>query len=925
MTVAFDTNTYRKTVLARLLNEPGLADPYTGDPFLVCAVDPDADDATVRGQLDEVVAFWNKERNHPRYRGLVARLVSRKQDYSKVLLSSGARRAAADRVGGERRAALEEGLSVLDELARRVVADRGGVPRSRVEALRRIATNHGLDNATFESWVARQHVLEDSQGEPWDASVRHQIRRTLDELGAVTDDPQRFASLYTVLGLTDDAPSELVKLAAGELSKLNAGGRRDRRKTLLGEVLATIRTRLLATGGRERYAASLRADAYELILPEVEMLAVVTGEISPDDHQTLVAVLAGKGWGLSVVDAREIIRRVAAATGASVQVSAAAAEIIVCPVCGKPQSALTDECRYCSAELYLSCPGCHTRQPAAASVCPKCRTSFAAAREVLSRLAAAHRELAAGRPVSAMSELDVAATAARQAGSGTPPRALADARGAAQQTILDARSGWQDVAALREEHKLFAARDTARRLVRVAADVPAADDRSAADVLAELETAADEVLAEVTAAREDSPAGAERRLLDVLRRWPDAAAAQDALARLPLAAPTGIRAIVATDAVELHWEPSSSLGDVGYRLTREVTAAGQQSSHGLGSTTSTYFEDAGAPAGMPVRYHVTAISGSRASEPVLSDEVLLTREVEGLAARTVRGGDGRPELHITARAMAGSGVVVAERLGPDGEPVGEPLRADPDGVVRDTGVTGGQAYTYRARMEYQGAGEPVRTEGRLLETTVDQIPVPVSELWFTAQPDGGVRLSFDSPPAGEVRVYASDGPDGAPVATAGTEIELPSLSGLRLVGGGTRRVIDRMARGRAVYTAVTVVGGLAVAGASLPLIVAPPVVGLRVLADDRATVRIGFQMPIGVTEAAVRWRRDGFPVAADDPAAEGTNVTNTKLEIDGGLSILAPDDGRPLYVAVYPTVRLTPSGRPVPASVTSTLLARAGR
>ncbi|WP_163568158.1 hypothetical protein [Fodinicola feengrottensis] len=55
------------------------------------------------------------------------------------------------------------------------------------------------------------------------------------------------------------------------------------------------------------------------------------------------------------------------------------------------------------------------------------------------------------------------------------------------------------------------------------------------------------------------------------------------------------------------------------------------------------------------------------------------------------------------------------------------------------------------------------------------------------------------------------------------------------------------------------------------------------------------------------------------------NITNTKLEISGGLAIPAPTDGRPLFIAVYPTVRLTPAGRPVPASVATTLVMRPAR
>ncbi|WP_279580099.1 hypothetical protein [Fodinicola feengrottensis] len=319
--MALDTNAYRKSVLARLLVEPGLADPQTGDPFLVCAVDPDADDATAAKQLDEVVAFWNKERNHPRYRGLAAQLVGRRAEYQSILLNSGARKAAAQRVRIAHETAQADGLAVLDDLATRLTRDRGGLPESKMDTLRRIAEHHDVDAATFTAWTGRHHqVIDDAEAAPWDDAVRQQIRRGLDELATLEHHRPGFPTLYSLLSLDHDASPAKVRQATDELTQINAGARRDRRKTLLGDLLATVKTRLLTEDGPRRYAASLRADARDLIRPEIEMLAVVTGEISAEDHQTLVTALVGNDWGLSVTDAREIIRQVATQAGAAISV-----------------------------------------------------------------------------------------------------------------------------------------------------------------------------------------------------------------------------------------------------------------------------------------------------------------------------------------------------------------------------------------------------------------------------------------------------------------------------------------------------------------------------------------------------------------------------------------------------------------------------
>lgn len=799
--VTLDTNAYRKNVLARLLNEPGLADPQTGDPFLVCAVDPDADDATAARQFDEVVAFWNKERNHPRYRGLAAQLVGRKAEYESILLNTGARKAAAQRVTQARESAQADGIAVLDDLARRL----GSIPRSKMDALKRIADHHGLDAVTFTSWSARQRVVEDTDAVPWDDAVRRQIRRSLDELATLEHHRPGFPTLYSLLGLENDAPVARIRQAADELNQINAGARRDRRKTLLGDLLATIKTRLLAADGPERYKASLKADARDLIRPEIEMLAVVTGEISAEDHQTLLTALVGNDWGLSMADAREIIRQVAAQSGAALSVAVHTRDIIVCGLCERPQTETAPDCRYCGTALHLTCPSCGQQQPSAAMRCSNCGTSLAAYRRTYN--------------------------------------------------------------AIREAQEL-------------------------------------------------PPTEAETELTKLLATAPDARIVRDALNRLPLAPPTAVTALAEADAVRVQWQPSASTGAVAYRLARQITAAGSEGTRGLGRTTSTSFEDAGAPGGLPLRYQVMAVAGDRSSVPVHSDEVLVAREIEGLSARTVRV-DGAPAVQISYRDPGGAGLVAVERLGD----AVTPIKAGA-GVATDTSVRPGDTVTYRARVTYRGSGEPIATEGRTVEVTVDALPVPVPEIWFSPQTDGSVRLSFDHPPAGQVSIYATTGPTATPIAAWGTDVDPRAIrQQARLVGTGTRRIIDRAATGRVIYTPVTVVGDLAVAGNSRTVIAAPPVTGLSGR-DQGNQVVVNFIMPAGVTEAAVRWRRDQFPESADDPAATGENITNTKLEIAGGLTIPAPNDGRPLFIAVYPTVRLSTTGRPVPASVSTTLVLR---
>nr|MBA3908230.1 Ig-like domain repeat protein [Pseudonocardiales bacterium] len=74
----FDPNDYRKRVLAAVESRGG---PAASDPFELYDLPVEAkavaelDDATVAARVAQVWAFWQRQRDHPRYRALVAVLV----------------------------------------------------------------------------------------------------------------------------------------------------------------------------------------------------------------------------------------------------------------------------------------------------------------------------------------------------------------------------------------------------------------------------------------------------------------------------------------------------------------------------------------------------------------------------------------------------------------------------------------------------------------------------------------------------------------------------------------------------------------------------------------------------------------------------------------------------------------------------------
>src|SRR4051812_7607291 len=130
---AFDPNEYRKTVMARLHADFSPADPETGDIYFVCALDPAADTPTALKRLDDVVAAWQRDRNHPKYKGITAELVKRRPAYAAILGDPGRQAAARDRIEGNRSASHTAALTKLDGYAAPLVKRHGGIPRSKVD------------------------------------------------------------------------------------------------------------------------------------------------------------------------------------------------------------------------------------------------------------------------------------------------------------------------------------------------------------------------------------------------------------------------------------------------------------------------------------------------------------------------------------------------------------------------------------------------------------------------------------------------------------------------------------------------------------------------------------------------------------------------------------------------------------------------
>ncbi len=437
------------------------------------------------------------------------------------------------------------------------------------------------------------------------------------------------------------------------------------------------------------------------------------------------------------------------------------------------------------------------------------------------------------------------------------------------------------------------------RIAQVAADVPGPDGEDAAARLADLADRKAALQSEITAARALSGRQLEAALSRILATAADSGEAADLLAGLPLAPPAALRARVSADAVALAWDRASFAGPVTYKISRLTSDpdGGPAQVRSLGSTSSTEFEDAGVPGGAIVAHEVRAVYGRRTSEPATTPPVLMARDITGLTARSDTSG-----VTLTWSLPVSAGQVVIEREA--GQEAGvnlPPRRARAEGQSwRDNDMIPGVAFRYRVFAEYRDAGGAlVRTPGAEVTASVVPRPQPVREIW-AGTAGGRTTIGWVRPPGGEVRIFAA----GAPLAEPGSEVDLAELASRgRYVGTGQRRVGDENP-GKMVltYTPVTVDGGLAVAGTSVPhLAVAAP--ANPAVTDSGTELVLTFTLPPGVTEAVVAARRDAPPAGPHDPAAQTWTVTNTKLEIDGGLHVPAPPDGRPWHFSIHSVLR----------------------
>jgi hypothetical protein len=393
--MSFDGNAYRKAVLRPLLDSP----PTTLDPFTVFDLAPDEDDqAVIDARVAAVVAFWQREQNSSRYRALVTRLLDERDALSRVVRDPTRRAAARDATRAERTRADQERLARLDAMVSRLAgAYPAGVPRSRIERLRAVATRDGIAGPDLDARLTALAVIDDG-AEPLPEPERARLRATLaayNQLVAAAGGPaERPArSLFDVLGVEPTSPDDVVSARIDELAVRNRQRRHDRLRTVTDDllVLADVHAR---GPGRPRYQATLVAEAKHRLTPDIEAILLVEDCVGAAEFEHLVRQAVA--LGLDAGAARAAVIAAAAELGGAVE-TGAAVDYLLCPACGQVEATGTGTrvCRRCATPLYRTCPACATEIEASALRCPHCGADLyalaEAERERRERFVAAQR------------------------------------------------------------------------------------------------------------------------------------------------------------------------------------------------------------------------------------------------------------------------------------------------------------------------------------------------------------------------------------------------------------------------------------------------------------------------------------------------------------------------------------------------------
>ncbi|WP_433733058.1 Ig-like domain repeat protein [Nocardia sp. CA-129566] len=581
----FNPNDYRKRVLADVERRGGIEE---SDPFELYDIPLEEaeslSDAEVAARVEEVWGFWQRQRDHPKYRVLVGLLVDAHPRLSRLLLDSAVRRVQTARVREVRAQRDADRYEILDAAISRLVQRHGGVPAGKIPGLEEIGAMGGLSAAEVATRLRRHRVIED---EPVPVAVlteqrRQQIRQLLSEWERLIDG-EPTPTLFALLRVDPSKAgrSQEIRLRAQALRARSRELPPGRIRVVLDELLIHIHDVL--SSGEETLREYLRAvaeDVAEELRPKVRAAVLVEDELVGDDFRYLLD--EAMRLGLDRADATRVLTEIATELGARVNNSPSGV-----PTHQRPES-----------------------HSGAAPIAPEPPPRLWEA-----PLRAARAALRGGRPREAARHVEEARRLVGSDGTGrTPIRSVSDE---VDRVLTEAQERWRSATTACAGKRYAEALAHLEQLRRTASDLlPPNQVPSIDQLLAE----AGQAIAEadrLVAAAQAGPADARMPgLLAAVAVCADHAGAVAALAETPVEAPQRVEATrLANGSVLVAWSPSST-NSVAYRVTRLQPDGSWRV---VGRTQATELEDGGAPAGGQPVYAVAAAVAGRYSEITRSD------------------------------------------------------------------------------------------------------------------------------------------------------------------------------------------------------------------------------------------------------------------------------------------------------------------
>jgi hypothetical protein len=876
----FEPKSYLRDVLAPSAGSVEL--PNLFERYLLDAAD--ADDSAIEARLEEVKRYWDKKSEHPRYGPTIRNLIEKHPEAKLTLGDPRERGRLAEKVQREmqeRAQAQVRAVREWDELLEQTIRTSGGLDPVQRARLEKMAATTGISGPEVKAKLDAAPAA--AEPEVLDAAQRTVVAKALTNLARDLGEPRIGRSLYHAFGLEITDDREAIEERHREKAQANRVRSHGNTKASWDSVLSLARIHLLESDPRA-YVQGLVLDVREAL--ELRAMQAVADDGEIDEVEAEQLLREALALGLTSELAQRVVAELAREHGAGLR-TGEAVDFVACPSCNNPhpRDAGDEHCRRCGAALYIACPnGCGRRNDGTAARCADCGAD-------LHRYAAAIRAAARLPELVDEGKVDLAREELEQAVQilGRSHADLEDAGRRVTIAVEAAKRTWAEVEAARSERRHYAALRLLVELERTARDYAGPTGElpgRALEVSRERVAEAEAVLASALAL---AGAERERKLVEALRLATDCVEAERELDRLPLGPPSAVEALAAGTSMRIGWVPSPTAG-VRYLVSRDV--GGRRTV--VGETDGLEVEDGGAPAGAQVRYAVEAVRGRARSAAAVSTPVTAAHEVSGL---TAIAGDGEVRLSWAARGDPGRVIVIRRDEGGSAD---TPLSPDGAGLI-DRSVANGRRYTYLVQVEYpRPGGELVRTPGQPVFAQPVERPKPLLELSVRPH-SSGVALEFEQPANGTVSILrcAED-----PGLEPGEDLEPGRLAALgeALDATGSGAVDPEPPAGRCFYQAVTLAGGVAVAGARVPHLALAPIENVSAAANGRQA-RITWAWPDGITLARVVWRHDRQPGGPEDPSADGIDYRLGEYRDRGGCSIDL-GERRSLFVAVYPATRI---------------------